>query len=73
MPKFSTDDPKKSFDNLLDSAHNDFLRLSIQNEFESEKDVRASRHDWLIAIFGVIGGAVAGGMVSILVWLITRQ
>lgn len=30
------------------------------------------RHDWLIAIFGIFGGAVSGFLSSLLFWLITK-
>lgn len=35
-----------------------------------EKERRQYRHDWKIAWFGAVGGAVAGGIVSTVFWLI---
>lgn len=30
------------------------------------------RHDWLIALFGVLGGSVAGFLTSLIFWLIGK-
>lgn len=43
---------------------------------EKEKALRKQqyRHDWLIAIFGVLGGGVMGFITSLVFWLIqTKQ
>lgn len=35
-------------------------------EAKKETEKKADRrHDWIVAIFGVIGGAIAGGIVSL--------
>ena len=44
-----------------------------QREKEHQELLRKKqfRHDWFIAIFGTLGGAVAGLITSIIFWLIT--
>lgn len=41
-------------------------------EKEKRELKRARRHDWLIAIFGTVGGVVGGLISSLVFWLITR-
>jgi len=43
-------------------------RSAVASELKQVK-----RHDWTIAIFGVIGGAVAGLVMSLVLWLITSN
>ncbi|MBQ2775427.1 MAG: hypothetical protein IJF40_06050 [Clostridia bacterium] len=32
-----------------------------------------NRHDWLVALFGVVGGGVMGFLASLLFWLIEKS
>lgn len=40
-----------------------------QAKEEAEKK-RQFRHDWKIALFNTLGGALAGGLVSLIFWLL---
>lgn len=57
-------------------AEGKVLPIGIEHELmkqEKEKHLRKQqrRHDWCIAIFGVLGGGVMGLLTSILFWLMT--
>lgn len=44
----------------------------LMNQARIESERRANfRHDWLIALFGVIGGGVMGFLTSLVFWLLT--
>ena len=58
-------------------AKGDFLPPGISAEMmkqEKEKYLLKSqrRHDWLIAIFGVLGGGIMGFITSLVFWLIAE-
>lgn len=43
-----------------------------QRKYEERIRKKQNRHDWLIAIFSVLGGAVSGFLTSLIFWLITK-
>jgi len=43
-----------------------------QQAKEEEKERKQCRHDWLIAIFSVIGGGFMGLLTSFIFWLCTK-
>ena len=45
----------------------------LEEEKEEELRKKQFRHDWLIAIFSTIGGAIAGFVTSLIFWLLTKQ
>lgn len=53
----------------IERRNRDFVSIS-EKKAEEEKRRREYRHDWRIAVFSVIGGAVSGGIVSLIFWLV---
>lgn len=39
---------------------------------QEEKEKKQRRHEWAIAIFGVIGGGIMGFVSSLIFWLCTK-
>ena len=51
----------------------DSVKRMLAREGEEQRELKKSRrHDWLITIFSVIGGAVGGFISSLAFWLITK-
>lgn len=48
----------------------DYFLLKQRLERQAEK--KKSRHDWVIAIVGIVGGGVMGFLVSLIFWLLER-
>ena len=46
------------------------LMAELKQAEENKYRKMQYRHDWLIAIFGVFGGAIAGFLTSLLFWFI---
>lgn len=48
--------------------------LARQLEEEKEKALRRKQfiHDWKIAIFSTLGGAIAGFLTSLIFWLVSK-
>ena len=57
---------------LHDTSSGYKLQLFYESEGEYTKRNKEHCHQWKIAIFNTIGGAVAGLITSILFWLITK-
>lgn len=55
--------------------NNSYIETLIKNK-ENEKQERLRkkqfRHDWMIAVFSTIGGAVAGFITSLIFWLLSK-
>lgn len=53
--------------------YNPSSALKEIEEAEKAAEKRADRrHDWLVATYGIIGGAVAGGIVSVVLGMLLR-
>lgn len=61
----------KKFDNLLDLNIyvNEQKRLKVE---ENKKQKDEWRHDYQVAVFGGLAGALAGLGTSVIFWLLTR-
>jgi hypothetical protein len=42
-----------------------------QRKYDESIRKKQNRHDWLIAIFNILGGAVGGLVTSLIFWFIT--
>lgn len=60
------------FDNLLE-AEMYVSEVNRANAKEKDREKRQFRHNWKIAIFGVLGGGIAGFITSLLFWLLTTR
>lgn len=48
------------------------LNQQIKEAKEKAKEKREFRHDWIIAIFGIVGGGIMGLVTSFIFWLCTK-
>ena len=46
------------------------LLSQIEKNEQEEKERKNRRHDWIVAIFGVVGGAISGGIVTLLLHIL---
>lgn len=46
------------------------LLSQIGEAEQEEKERKDRRHDWIVAIFGVVGGAISGGIVTLLLHIL---
>lgn len=46
------------------------LLSQIEEAEQEEKERKDRRHDWIVAIFGVVGGAISGGIVTLLLHIL---
>lgn len=44
----------------------------LQDERENSRRKIQYRHDWLIAIFSVVGGGIMGFLTSLIFWICTK-
>lgn len=44
----------------------------MQDEKEVQEKKESRRHDWMIALFGIIGGTVGGAVSSLIVVCLTK-
>lgn len=49
-----------------------FLMSELKKAEENKARKMQYRHDWFIAIFGVLGGAIAGFLTSFAFWYLTK-
>lgn len=42
------------------------LLSQIEKTEQEAKERKCRQHDWIIAIFGIVGGAISGGVVTLL-------
>ena len=46
------------------------LLSQIEEAEQEEKERKDRRHDWIVAIFGAVGGAISGGIVTLLLHIL---
>lgn len=52
-------------------AHAEAIEYKEKREEASQK--RQFSHDWKVSIVGVVGGAISGGLVSFIFWLVQEN
>lgn len=57
---------------MSDNFSNDLYFHVLKSTQEVKNQRKQFRHDWKIAIFGALGGSIAGFITSLIFWLLTK-